>query len=119
MCSAISLSAEVQGINTLFAEPSTEAEVGLVEKKSFTTCNMRLRSGAVLPEVTIAYETYGHLAPDGCNAILITHGYTNNQHAAGRYDDADPLPGWWDGVIGPGKAIDTNRFFVVSSNMLG
>ena len=98
---------------------STETELGLVEKKSFSTANFRLRSGAVLLEVTIAYETYGCIAPDGRNAILITHGYTNNQHAAGRYDKADPKPGWWDGIIGPGKAIDTNRFYVVSSNMLG
>ena len=69
--------------------------------------------------VTIAYETYGQLAPDGRNAILITHGFTNSHHAAGRYDETDPSPGWWDGVIGPGKAIDTNRLYVVSSNMLG
>ena len=94
-------------------------KIGLVEKKSFTTPNFHLRSGAVLAQVTIAYETYGRLATDGRNAILVAHGYTNNHHAAGRYAEADPQPGWWDGVIGPGKAIDTNHFFVVSSNMLG
>lgn len=95
------------------------AELGLVEKRFFTTRNFRLRSGAVLPEVTLAYETYGRPVPAGRNAILITHGFTNDQHAAGRYATADAKPGWWDGVIGPGKAIDTNRFFVVASNMMG
>src|SRR5258706_4090070 len=105
--------------NTLFDTAPAGTELELVEKKSFIAGNLRLRSGAVLTEITIAYETYGRLAPDGRNAILITHGYTNNQHAAGRYAKSDPQPGWWDGIIGPGKAIDTNRFFVVSSNMLG
>jgi homoserine O-acetyltransferase/O-succinyltransferase len=78
-----------------------------------------LQSGQVLSEVTIAYETHGRLAPDGRNAILITHGYTSNHHAAGRIAPADPQPGWWDRLIGPGKAIDTTRFFVISSNALG
>ena len=78
-----------------------------------------LESGQILSDVTIAYETYGQLAPDGRNAILITHGYTSNHHAAGRYRASDPQPGWWDRLIGPGKAIDTTDFFVVSSNALG
>ncbi|HXH12009.1 MAG TPA: alpha/beta fold hydrolase [Alphaproteobacteria bacterium] len=79
----------------------------------------RLESGQILPEVTLAYETYGQLAADGRNAILIAHGYTNHHHAAGRTSAADAKPGWWEKLIGPGKAIDTTRFFVVSSNMLG
>jgi homoserine O-acetyltransferase len=78
-----------------------------------------LESGQVLSEVTIAYETYGQLAPDGRNAILIAHGYTSNHHAASRCRPTDIQPGWWDRLIGPGKAIDTTRFFVVSSNVLG
>jgi homoserine O-acetyltransferase/O-succinyltransferase len=81
--------------------------------------SLQLESGQILPEVTIAYETYGQLAPDGRNAILIAHGYTNHHHAAGRYRHSDTQPGWWDRLIGPGKAIDTTRFFVVSSNVLG
>ena len=72
-----------------------------------------------MPVLTIAYETYGKLAPDGRNAVLITHGYTSSHHAAGRYSPDDPAPGSWDGLIGPGKAIDTNRYFVVASNNLG
>ncbi len=94
-----------------------ENSLGRVEVKSFTTHNFRLQSGEVLPEVTLAYETYGRPAPDGRNAILVAHGYTSSQHAAGL--DAKGEPGWWDGLIGPGKAIDTNKYFVVSSNMLG
>ena len=81
--------------------------------------NFRLESGVILPEVTLAYETYGQLASDGRNAVLIAHGYTSHHHAAGGHDAADPRPGWWDSLIGPGKAIDTTRLFVVSSNMLG
>ena len=69
------------------------------------------------PSSQLAYETYGTLAPNGRNAILVTHGYTSSQHAAGL--DANGEAGWWDGLIGPGKAIDTNKYFVVSSNMLG
>ncbi len=89
----------------------------MVEVKNFSTTDFRLQSGEVLPELKLAYETYGALAPSGRNAILVTHGYTSSQHAAGL--DANGEAGWWDGLIGPGKAIDTDKYFVVSSNMLG
>jgi homoserine O-acetyltransferase len=94
---------------------STEAVV----KRAFTVYGFTLESGHSLPEMTLAFETYGRLAPDGRNAILITHGFTSSQHAAGRYSPTDSTAGWWDGLIGPGKAIDTDRYFVVASNMLG
>jgi homoserine O-acetyltransferase len=93
-----------------------------VERRSFTTKSFRLENGTVMPEITLAYETYGTLAPDGRNAVLLTHGYTSSQHMAGRYAGAGPesgAEGSWDGLVGPGKAIDTDRLFVVSSNMLG
>jgi homoserine O-acetyltransferase len=90
-----------------------------VVKRTFTTYGVPLRSGRVLTEMTLAYETYGRLAPDGRNAILITHGFTSSGHAAGKYSPNDRTAGWWDGLIGPGKAIDTNRYYVVASNMLG
>ena len=90
-----------------------------VEHKSMNLGRLTLENGQVLSDVTIAYDTYGRLAPDGRNAILITHGYTSNHHAAGRYGPADSKVGWWDRLIGPGKAIDTAHFFVVSSNVLG
>jgi homoserine O-acetyltransferase len=96
---------------------SNETGLGKVEVKRFSTPNFHLQSGEVLPELTLTYETYGTLAPSGRNAILVTHGYTSSQHAAGL--DASGLLGWWDGLIGPHKAIDTNKYFVASSNMLG
>ena len=84
----------------------------------FTVPTFKLESGRVLPDLTLAYETYGRLGPDRRNAILVTHGFTGNHRAAGK-DPNDPTAGWWDGLIGPGKVIDTDRYFVVSSNMLG
>jgi homoserine O-acetyltransferase len=88
------------------------------KRSTFTIKNFKLESGTVMPEVTIAYETYGTLAPDGRNAVLLTHGYTSGQHMAGR-SGANGAEGSWDGLVGPGKAIDTDRLYVVSSNMLG
>ena len=93
------------------------SSLGKVEVKRFTTSNFILERGWTLSELTLAYETYGDLASDGRNAFLLTHGYTSSQHAAGR--DARGEPGWWDGLVGPGKAIDTRKYFVVASNMLG
>jgi homoserine O-acetyltransferase len=98
--------------------PRTE-DIGAVEDRFFTIRDFRLRNGAILPEAKIAYETYGRLAADGRNAVLITHGYTGSHHAAGRNPANGNLPGSWDGLIGPGKAIDTDKLFVVASNMLG
>jgi homoserine O-acetyltransferase len=95
------------------------ADLGTVENRSFVITNFRLHNGTNMAEAKIAYETYGRLAPDGKNAVLITHGYTSGHHAAGRNPANGNLPGWWDGLIGPGEAIDTDRLFVVSSNMLG
>ena len=90
-----------------------------VLSRTFTVTAFKLESGQVLPELTLAYETYGRLAPGGRNAILVTHGFTSNHHAAGKYAVTDATVGWWDGLIGPGKALDTDRYYVVSSNMLG
>lgn len=84
-----------------------------IKRGSFASSNFSLERGAVLPELEVAYETYGTLAPDGNNAILVCHGYTSSQHAAGDSN------GWWDALIGDGKTIDTRRYFVVSSNMIG
>jgi len=95
------------------------ADLGTVEDQSFVISKFRLQNGTIMPEAEIAYETYGRLAANGRNAVLITHGYTSSHHAAGRNPANGNLPGWWDGLIGPGKAIDTDKLFVVSSNMLG
>ena len=90
-----------------------------VESKIFLMRDFRLENGSVLPQVKIAYETYGRLASNGRNGVLVTHGYTSDHHAAGLRATGDKAPGWWDALIGSGKPIDTNRLFVVSSNMLG
>ena len=95
------------------------ADLGIVEDRSFVISNFHLQNGALMPEAKVAYETYGRRARDRSNAVLITHGYTSSHHAAGRNPANANLPGWWDGLIGPGKAIDTDKLFVVSSNMLG
>ena len=94
-------------------------DIGTVEDRLFTLHDFRLANGTLMPEATIAYETYGRLRPDGRNAVLITHGYTGSHHAAGRNPANGGQPGSWDGLIGPGKPIDTDRLFVVASNMLG
>lgn len=96
--------------------------VGLVKTEYFTFAQdepFRLESGATLSPVTIAYETYGRLNADRSNAVLICHALSGGAHAAGYHRPEDPQPGWWDDCIGPGKAFDTNRFFVVCSNVLG
>ena len=86
-------------------------DLGTVEDRFFEIRDFRLQNGTVMPRVTLAYETYGDLAADGRNAVLITHGYTNGHHAAGRNPANGNQPGWWDGLIGPGKAIDTGRLY--------
>jgi homoserine O-acetyltransferase len=78
-----------------------------------------VESGAVLRDVTIAYETWGTLNSDASNAILVLHAWTGDSHAAGRAGRGHEAPGWWDEVIGPGKYIDTDVWFVVCSNVLG
>jgi homoserine O-acetyltransferase len=80
---------------------------------------LELRSGAVLPEYDLTYETYGTLNADKSNAILICHALSGTHHVAGRYKEDDKYPGWWDNMIGPGKPLDTNRFFVIGVNNLG
>ena len=85
---------------------------------TWRTENFKLELGHTLPELVLAYETHGRLAADGANAVLLTHGFTSSHHAAGPSAPGE-APGWWDGLVGPGKAVDTGRLFVVSSNMLG
>jgi len=86
--------------------------------------SLALRSGAVLPEYTLAYETYGTLNAARDNAVLICHALNASHHVAGCYADAHGAPtprsqGWWDNMVGPGKPVDTDRFFVIGVNNLG
>ncbi|MBQ0826424.1 homoserine O-acetyltransferase MetX [Streptomyces tagetis] len=78
-----------------------------------------LEAGGTLPEVRIAYETWGRLAPDGSNAVLVLHALTGDSHVAGPAAPGHPTAGWWDALIGPGRALDTDRWFVVAPNVLG
>ncbi len=78
-----------------------------------------LLCGRVLPRMELVYETYGELNAARSNAVLICHALSGHHHAAGYHSTDDERPGWWDNCIGPGKPIDTNRFFVVSLNNLG
>lgn len=90
----------------------------LVEKQTFTTTNFTTVGGKTIPDVTIGWEAYGELNEAKDNVILITHFFSGNSHAAGKYTAADPQPGYWDAIIGPGKAIDTNKYYVISSDTL-
>jgi homoserine O-acetyltransferase/O-succinyltransferase len=81
--------------------------------------DLRLDSGAVLDGYQLAYETYGTLAPDRANAVLVCHGLSGDAHAMGRHAPEDVRPGWWDIAIGPGRMIDTDRYFVICSNVIG
>jgi homoserine O-acetyltransferase len=107
-------------------EPPTEStqeqpgEIGLVQWSDFTwpqpfTCE----SGDVLPGFTLRYETYGKLNPEKSNAVLITHALSGDHHCAGIHSLKDRKLGWWNNLIGPGKAVDTNEYFVICSNCLG
>ena len=97
--------------------------VGLVEKKFFTFSEppneMLLENGEKLGPVTIAYETCGKLNADKSNVIFVLHALSGDSHVAGYYQEHDPKPGWWDIMVGPGKGIDTDKYFVICSNILG
>jgi homoserine O-acetyltransferase len=97
--------------------------VGLVHLKHYTFAQdareMTLDSGLKLGPITLAYETYGELNEDKSNAVLICHALSGDAHAAGYRSKDDPKPGWWDIVIGPGKPFDTDKYFVICSNIIG
>ena len=99
---------------------SQDNSLGIVEPHyaHFDT-PLTLESTEQLEQYHLAFETYGELNSDASNAILICHALSGNHHAAGRYDESSKSIGWWDSMIGPGKPIDTNHFYVVSSNNLG
>lgn len=94
--------------------------LGLVETKSVVLCEegLPLESGVTFGPITVAYETYGTLSPARDNAIVVCHALSGGANAAGWHAGAKH-PGWWDDMIGPGKAFDTNQYFVISSNVLG
>lgn len=99
---------------------SESNSVGIVKAQvAHFTEPLVLQSGAVLPQYHLAYETYGELNATKSNAVLICHALSGNHHVAGRYSAEDKYPGWWDNLIGPGRPLDTNKFFVIGLNNLG
>jgi len=97
--------------------------VGIVETKYYTFAEppneMLLESGEKLGPITIAYETYGELNTSANNAILIAHALSGDAHVAGYHSKDDQKTGWWDFMVGPGRPFDTNKYFVICSNVLG
>lgn len=96
------------------------SNIGLVQTQYLEIKEpIELESGKVLSEYTIAYEIYGELNEQKNNAILVLHALTGDAHAAGKNSETDKNFGWWNEMIGPGKAFDTDKYFVIASNMLG
>jgi homoserine O-acetyltransferase/O-succinyltransferase len=94
--------------------------IGIVKTRSVKFKEpLILESGETLSSWTLAYETYGKLNKKKTNAILICHALSGDAHAAGKNSKKDKKPGWWDKMVGPGKAFDTNKYFVICSNILG
>lgn len=102
----------------LFAAPAWAQSGMIVDKKTFELPNYTTVGGATIKNVKVGWESYGTLNADKSNAILVTHFFSGTSHAAGKYAASDALPGYWDSIIGPGKAIDTNKYFVLSSDTL-
>lgn len=104
-------------------EQNNTGSVGIVETRTLRVVEqeqpLALECGKTLGPIDVAYETYGRLNEAGDNAILICHALSGNAHVAGYNHPDDKKPGWWEGMVGPGKGIDTNKYFVVCSNFLG
>ncbi|MDD5645514.1 MAG: alpha/beta fold hydrolase, partial [bacterium] len=92
---------------------------GRVKPETATFDSLELECGGKLSPFDICYETYGKLNSGRDNAILVTHALSGDAHAAGVHSDDDKKPGWWDIFIGPGKGIDTDKYFVICSNIIG
>lgn len=103
-----------------FQKPDPEeGQVGVVSAQTYEHDRTFEMENGALDKFQLIYETYGKLNEDGTNAILICHALTGDHHVAGVYSKGDRHPGWWDHVVGPGKPVDTEEFFVVCSNCLG
>ncbi|WP_050479224.1 E22 family MetX-like putative esterase [Herbaspirillum rhizosphaerae] len=99
-------------------QASPSAPLPLVNKQIFTLASYKTVGGQEIRDVRVGYETYGKLNEAGDNAVFIAHFYSGTSHAAGKYKESDAAPGYWDSIIGPGKAIDTDKYFVVSADTL-
>jgi homoserine O-acetyltransferase/O-succinyltransferase len=107
-------------MDTIIGHPKVPCSVGaVVPQLARFTEPLRLKCGAVIDEYELAYETYGTLNAKRDNALLICHALNASHHVAGWYENDPSNIGWWDNMIGPGKPVDTNRFFVIGVNNLG
>jgi homoserine O-acetyltransferase len=101
----------------------SEGSVGIVKTKFFTFADppgeFELENGSKLGPIKVAYETYGRLNKNRDNVILIEHALTASAHVAGRHSPSDSIPGWWDSMVGPGKAFDSDKYYIICSNVLG
>ena len=104
---------------SIASSPQAETARLIVRRQFYTFAEppnqMVLDSGARLGPITLAYETIGQLNADRSNAVLILHACSGDAHVAGYSSESDTRPGWWDNMVGPGKAIDTNIYFVICS----
>jgi homoserine O-acetyltransferase len=107
----------VAGLLALHLLP-TQAQELITKKQVFELPSFTTQSGRTLKNVKVGWESYGTFNAEKSNAVLICHFFSGNSHAAGKYNEAEKVPGYWDAVIGPGKAIDTNKYFVFSSDTL-
>jgi homoserine O-acetyltransferase/O-succinyltransferase len=101
----------------VMATPLRSADM-MVEKRTFELPEFTTLSGKTIKDVKIGWESYGALNADKSNVILVAHYFSGTSHAAGKYADSDATAGYWDAIIGPGKAVDTNRYYVISADCL-
>lgn len=110
-------------VETSAPTASGDRSVGLVQRKYATLFAppepLQLTSGVKFGPIQVAYETFGELSPEKDNAIFVCHALTGDAHVAGRHTAEDRKPGWWDELVGPGKGLDTNKYFIVCANVLG
>jgi len=105
-------------VAAFFAASAAYAQTLILEKKTFALPSYTTAAGATIKDIKIGWEAAGTLNADKSNAILITHFFSATSHAFGKYAESDKATGYWDAIIGPGKAIDTNKYYVLSSDTL-
>ena len=106
-------------MSKIFTNPVGIGSVGIVSvQTAHFKAPLTLKSGVVLPEFDLVYETYGQLNAQKSNAVIVCHALSGNHHVAGKYHEADKNAGWWDNLIGPNKPLDTNKIFVIGLNNL-
>ncbi len=112
------LSFAAEKLSALENKTTPEGVKMIVKKQKFSVKSFHFEDADVSIPVEIGYETWGKLSPAKDNAVMICHFFTGTSHAAGKYAESDETPGWWDNLIGPGKAIDTDKYFVICSDSI-